>query len=73
MRTTRAPAQSEIDSAWKLWQALLEHAETLWHRYEEPFSERILRQKERDEGQDPPFYNDCPYDDIHFSDDDIPF
>jgi len=56
---------AEIDSAWTHWQALLAHMETLWARYEEPFSERMLRQQ-GGEGQDPSWPEE-------FSEEDIPF
>lgn len=58
-------SQAEIDSAWAHWQALLAHMETLWARYEEPFSERMLRQEEwESQGFSWPEV---------FSDEDIPF
>ena len=62
MNTTEPFTRSEIDSAWTLWQALLAHLDTLWARYEEPFSQRMERQQEWDEKH--------PDD---FNDDDIPF
>ena len=57
---TKPFTPEEIDSAWVLWQALAKHMQTLWTRYEEPFSERILMCDEDFPGED-------------FSDDDIPF
>ena len=63
MNTNEAITQSEVESAWTLWQALEEHMAILWDRYEEPFTKRIRRELE--EEQTP-----CQDD---FTDDDIPF
>jgi len=57
--------QAEIDSAWILWQALLDHLGTLWNRYEEPFTERISQQQEWETEQ--------AYRRGELTDDDIPF
>ncbi len=57
--------QPEIDSAWTLWQALLEHLGTLWTRYEEPFTKRISQQQEWETEQ--------AYRRGELADDDIPF
>ena len=65
MSTTQPFTQAEIDSAWALWQALMEHLETLWARYEKPFSLRLSRQQEWEE-HEPSWLDD-------FTDDDIPF
>ena len=66
MNVGESLTQVEIDSAWILWQALMEHMETLWTRYEEPFSERMQWQQAWDEEQDLSWLSDL-------SDDDIPF
>ena len=61
------PSQLEITKAWVLWNALHEHAETLWDRYEPSFVLLIQRECQLDQ--------ECP--DISqtfdFEDDDIPF
>ena len=65
MNTRKTFTQLEVDSAWALWRKLLEHMEVLWARYEEPFSERMHRERHLERFQAP-----WPED---LTDDDIPF
>ncbi|MDJ0842503.1 MAG: hypothetical protein QNK37_38745 [Acidobacteriota bacterium] len=66
MSRTKDHPQQEVDTAWNLWNALNEHAETLWNRYEASFVDLIIAEQ-MEEMRPPPEPEDLDFED------DIPF
>ena len=54
----------EIQRAWSLWNTLNELAENLWNCYEQPFTDLILEEQQRD--LVPPDFDELEDEDIPF-------
>ncbi len=56
MSTTEIQTQREVATAWGLWNALNEHAEALWERYEVSFIDLIMEEQRLEAVEPPPAF-----------------